>query len=95
MEYASLICGRIFMRYIIMCRSQTYAQRASRLLERSGITAPISRAPQGLGSSGCAWCVKVAGAKYEQALALLRRSGANFGKVYMEMEDGGYREETT
>lgn len=80
------------MRYIIMCRSQTYAQRASRLLERSGITAPISRAPQGLGSSGCAWCVKVAGARFVQAVGMLRRAGVPLGKLYREEEAGCYSE---
>ncbi len=76
------------MRYLIMCRSQTYAQRAARLLERSGITATISRAPQGLVNSGCAWCVKVSGVKLTQAVNTLRRSGANFGKIFREDEDG-------
>ena len=82
----------LFMRYIIMCRSQTYAQRASRLLERSGITAPMSRAPQGLSGTGCAWCVRVNEARFQQALGVLRRSGASFGKLFREEEDGKYSE---
>ena len=77
------------MRYIIMCRSQTYAQR---LLERSGITAPMSRAPQGLSGTGCAWCVRVNEARFQQALGVLRRSGASFGKLFREEEDGKYSE---
>lgn len=80
------------MRYIIMCRSQTYALRARSVLERAGITAGVSRAPQGLGNSGCAWCVKVSPTKYGAAIDSLRRAGANFGKVYRE-EDGVYTEE--
>ena len=76
------------MRYIIMCRSQTYAQRAARMLERSGITATISRAPQGLSGTGCAWCVKVAEQRVQQALGVLRRGGASFGKLFREDEDG-------
>ena len=76
------------MRYIIMCRSQTYAQRAARMLERSGITATISRAPQGLRGTGCAWCVKVAEQRFQQALGVLRRGGASFGKLFREDEDG-------
>ena len=31
-------------RYLIMCRSLTYAQRASSALERAGITAVVARA---------------------------------------------------
>lgn len=81
----------LFMRYIIMCRSQTYAQRASRTLERAGITAPFSRAPQGLSKSGCAWCVRVAEPKYKQALTIFQRTGVGYGKVFIE-EDGKYTE---
>lgn len=80
------------MRYIIMCRSQTYAQRASRILERSGITATISRAPQGLSGSGCAWCVRVSGLRFQQAIGVLRRSGAKFGKLFREEDNGKYTE---
>lgn len=83
----------LFMRYIIMCRSQTYAQRASRTLERAGITAPFSRAPQGLSKSGCAWCVRVAESRYKQALDVLKRAGVSYGKVFAE-EDGKYMEAT-
>ena len=36
------------MRYLIMCRSLTYAQRAARVLERAGIGAGIIKAPAGL-----------------------------------------------
>lgn len=81
----------LFMRYIIMCRSQTYAQRASRTLERAGITAPFSRAPQGLSKSGCAWCVRVAESRFSQALGVLKRAGVNYGKLFRE-EDGKYSE---
>jgi hypothetical protein len=81
----------LFMRYIIMCRSQTYAQRASRTLERAGITAPFSRAPQGLSKSGCAWCVRVVESRYKQALDVLKRAGVSYGKVFTE-EDGKYAE---
>ena len=81
----------LFMRYIIMCRSQTYAQRASRTLERAGITAHFSRAPQGLSKSGCAWCVRVADSRFRQALSVLQRAGVGHGKLFAE-EDGRYTE---
>ena len=38
--------------YLLMCRSLTYAQKSVKLLERSGITAAVVKAPQGLSSSG-------------------------------------------
>lgn len=31
---------------LIMCRSLTYAQRSSQVLERAGITATVLKAPQ-------------------------------------------------
>ena len=44
--------------YLLMCRSLTYAQKSVKLLERSGITAAVVKAPQGLSSSGCGYAVK-------------------------------------
>ena len=41
--------------YLLMCRSLTYAQKSVKLLERSGITAAVVKAPQGLSSSGCGY----------------------------------------
>lgn len=41
------------MRYLIMCRSLTYAQKAAKLLERNGINVGIRRAPQELSGAGC------------------------------------------
>lgn len=61
---------------------------ASRLARRSGITAPMSRAPQGLSGTGCAWCVRVNEARFQQALGVLRRSGASFRQLFREEEDG-------
>ena len=60
---------------IIMCRSLTYAQRASSVLERSGITASIARAPQELTDRGCGYCVKVSPRRFHEALAVLARAG--------------------
>ena len=39
--------GSDMMQYLIMCRSMTYAQRSAALLERSGISAKVVKAPQG------------------------------------------------
>ncbi len=45
---------KVMTQYLLMCRSLTYAQKSVKLLERSGITAAVVKAPQGLSSSGAA-----------------------------------------
>ena len=62
---------------IIMCRSLTYAQRASSALERAGITATISRAPQELTNRGCGY---------------LARAGIPHGRLFRAEPGGGYTE---
>lgn len=57
------------------------------MLERAGITAPFSRAPQGLSKSGCAWCVRVADSRFRQALSVLQRAGVGHGKLFAEEDD--------
>jgi hypothetical protein len=75
-----------------MCRSLTYAQRAARVLERSGITAVITRAPQGTTDVGCAYCVKVWENRLKDALSALRQSGLGPNRVLMPLPGGKYRE---
>ncbi len=79
-------------RYLIMCRSLTYAQRANLALERAGITATIARAPQGLTGNGCGYCVVVAERYFNNALAVLGRAGVPHGKLYRAEPDGRYVE---
>ena len=77
-------------RYLIMCRSLTYAQRANSALERAGITASISRAPQGLTGNGCGYCIRVR--HFQSALNVLNRANAAYGKLYRAEPDGRYVE---
>ena len=44
---------------LILCRSLTYAQRSSRVLERAGITAVVHKAPLSVSKTGCTYCVKL------------------------------------
>lgn len=69
-------------KYLIMCRSITQAQRVSRLLERSGLTAVTRRAPLELTGSGCGHCVIVRERDVGRALALIRDAGIQIGKIY-------------
>lgn len=77
---------------LILFRSLTYAQRAARLLERSGITATIRRAPQGLTDRGCTYCVRLRAQKMREALALLEQRGMDRGKVFLLEADGKMQE---
>lgn len=76
------------LKYLIMCRSLTYAQRCARALENVGITAVVTRAPQSVSSAGCAYCVKVSGRRLKEAIKVLRESGLEPSKVFLQGEDG-------
>ena len=47
------------LRYLILCRSLTYAQKAAAVLERRGIDAPIIKAPLRLRERGCGYALSV------------------------------------
>lgn len=80
------------MRYLIMCRSLTYAQRASRVLEKAAITVGIQKAPNGLSKNGCSYCVTVSDNKVQKAIQVLKREGLLQGKIYEQDAAGNYRE---
>ena len=68
--------------YLIMCRSLTYAQRAARLLERQGISAVVTKAPQGLSQRGCTYALSLR-KNFEEAVRILRKNEMLTGKLYM------------
>ena len=76
---------------LIMCRSVTSAQRCVKLLEASLIRASVAKAPRGLVTTGCAYCVAL-NDKLESAVALLRGKGMEIGKIFTRGQDGSYRE---
>ena len=47
------------MKYLIMCKSLTNAQRASLLLERRGLSAAVVKAPQNLRANGCGYALSL------------------------------------
>ncbi len=79
------------MQYLIMCRSMTYAQRSAALLERSGISARVVKAPQGLSSSGCGYGVSLY-RRFEEARDMLKKNGLLNGKSFFRDDNGEYRE---
>ena len=80
------------MRYLIMCRSLTYAQRAAKILERHAISAGVTRAPAGLSGNGCSYCVTVAYGRGIAAADILRREGLLQGKIYQQNTEGTVKE---
>ena len=79
--------GEQLLQYLIMCRSLTYAQRASKALEKAGITAIVSKAPHGSSASGCAYCVKVSEKRMTDALRILKINGLGPGKILIQEKD--------
>lgn len=77
---------------LIICRSLTYAQRAGRAIERSGITAVVVRTPYKIAPSGCSYSVKISQNKLSEALAALKRMGAEHLGAYVLNADGTCRE---
>lgn len=75
------------MRYLIMCRSLTYAQRSQRLLEKSGIGCGIVKAPTGLSGNGCSYGVTVSEKNGKKAAELLRAAELLKGKIYKQDAD--------
>ena len=74
--------------YLIICRSLTYAQRTARVLERSGITGHIQRAPKVISREGCGYCVRIAEQRLTDALRALRREGLTPKQVFLQNADG-------
>ena len=75
-----------------MCRSLTYAQRASRLLERSGITAVVSKIPKSAAGSGCNYWIKVSEKRLASALEILNTSGLGPSRIFVMSHDGSVSE---
>lgn len=77
--------------YLFSVRSITTAQRMQQALERSGIRAEIRRAPAGLSQRGCSYVLRIAAARHEEALTLLKQLGMSPMGIFV-YENGSYRE---
>ncbi|MEG2377073.1 MAG: DUF3343 domain-containing protein [Clostridia bacterium] len=77
---------------LIVLRSVTYAQRAKRVLERSGVSAVIVRPDASMIGGSCGYAVKVAESFLADALAILRQNGFEVKKVLLVSRDGTMRE---
>lgn len=79
------------MKYLIMCKSLTNAQRAAILLERRGISASVVKAPQHLRENGCGYAVSLY-RRLGEAVSLLKEANLLNGRIYVRQENGSYRE---
>jgi hypothetical protein len=80
--------------YLMICRSLTYAQRTARELERSGITAIVTKIPHMITTDGCGYCVKVSGKHIANALVTLKNAGMYPIKIFVLYADGNCNEVT-
>jgi rhodanese-related sulfurtransferase len=80
------------LNYLFVCRSVTHAQRTAKALESAGIGSAVTRAPHGLASGGCAYCVRVPGRHMAQALVAVKNAGLPPARVYAQSESGCFRE---
>ena len=78
----------------ITFRSLTHAQRAASLLERSGITALVTRAPKGLSAWGCSYAV-ILRKRAREAEGILQQARLPYGKLFERLTNGEFREVLT
>ncbi len=71
------VCRKGFFKLhiILVCRSLTTAQKAARILQKDGIYASVTKAPQMTNPGGCTYGVKIAETKSEAAIGILDRAG--------------------
>ena len=77
---------------MIMCRSLTYAQRAMRTLERSGVTVALLKVPQSVSQTGCSYGLRISARYLDYSLRMLREKEQPFGKVFRYLADGTLEE---
>lgn len=75
-----------------MFRSLTYAQRAMHMLERSGVTVGLVKAPQSVSQAGCTYGLRLRSHQLQYSLELLRKQNMPYGKVYEYEANGQLRE---
>ena len=80
------------MSVLIMFHSLTYAQRGARVLERAGITAAVTKAPQSTTDRGCTYCIRIGEKALSAALTLLEKNQVRRGRILRMDPDDGYRE---
>lgn len=80
------------IKYLFICQSLTYAQRAEKILGRNGIPCAIVRVPERLRGEGCGYGVRVAEKYGYQTQTILSGNGLRIRRVYGITESGDYLE---
>lgn len=75
---------------LIIFRSVTYAQRASRVLAQNGISSTMIKPQASLAGGSCAHALKVSPNTLQRAAALLRTSQIPFTQLYATDRFGNY-----
>ena len=78
--------------YYVTFRSVTFAQKAERVLKRSGVDCTIQRTPKELSQRGCGYCIRLRPGQAMRAKQLLDAEKLDYGKVYAVRADGGIEE---
>ncbi len=78
--------------YLLLSRSITHAQRMSRVLERSGITARFFRPPMSLTDRGCSYAVRVGADSLPAAMERLRAESLPPLRVFYTTGNGTFNE---
>ena len=80
--------------YFITFRSITYAQRGEKLLALHGYRCQLRRTPRWMEEKGCGYCLRLKCEDIGPWVAILRRRGVAFRRVYIRQPDGEIREVT-
>ena len=70
------------MQNLLSYRSLTYAQRASRILERAGLTGTVTRMPKSISEKGCGYALIVRPRDLDRILSLLKNNGLRPERIY-------------
>ncbi len=70
------------MHYLILSKSLTHAQRTARLLQREGVFASVTKAPQSANPGGCTYGVKIGARNLERAQSILQEAGLAAEKLF-------------
>ena len=74
--------------YFVTFRSVTFAQRAEKLLSRSGIRSNLMRTPRWMEEQGCGYALKFCSSDISREIRLLRENRIQLRRVYAQQEDG-------
>ena len=79
-------------KYVVMCRSLSYAQRGQRLLAANNVLCSVIKAPQRVSSEGCSYGLRVKALDIDKSVLILKSSGIKVGKIFRIDKNGSFIE---